>query len=486
MDNEEKKVSKNGFFKKTWVQMIAVVLAAAAFGVVTYFCIVKLSGPQDKPEETTRAADTSAPPTDTETAGTVTETDTPTEEETTGEESRDTTVAVSETSEPDTETEPVTETDKDTAAPDTTAPVTETDKDTAAETTAPDTASEEKQKLMIVVDGKDKTLTAKPGDIVVVNVSLVNVTDLMSVKAKIYWDDKLMLADAEYKCRVKGAGNMTSGSQIYNDEGDEIWAGAPSPRTFNWLVMSEKFPLKEDRVFVELTFHVSALAKPGEFLEITVKASDDDVFDSKMNDVPFEIVNGGVTVECTEDLPAPEKPIIYLYPEKETVCSVRLDYNGRFTATYPEYGVNGWENFTAYPDGTLVFPDGRQYYALFWEGVGGAEYDFGTGFCVKGSDTAEFLYDALKKAGLNDREAEEFIIYWLPRMQDNEYNLISFQTTAYTENAKLTVTPEPDTVIRVFMAYKPLDGYVEIAPQTLVAPERNGFTVVEWGGAEVK
>ena len=71
-------------------------------------------------------------------------------------------------------------------------------------------------------------------------------------------------------------------------------------------------------------------------------------------------------------------------------------------------------------------------------------------------------------------------------MQDNAYNLISFQTTAYTENAKLTVTPEPDTVIRVFMAYKPLDGYVEIAPQTLVAPERNGFTVVEWGGAEVK
>jgi hypothetical protein len=207
----------------------------------------------------------------------------------------------------------------------------------------------------------------------------------------------------------------------------------------------------------------------------------------------FEIVatdgTDTVTVTCEEDDTdewTVAKPIIYLYPEKEAVCSVRLDYNGRFTATYPEYGVNGWENFTAYPDGTLIFPNGRQYYALFWEGVGGAEYDFGTGFCVKGSDTAEFLYDVLKKAGLNDREADEFIIYWLPRMQDNEYNLISFQTTAYTENAKLTVTPEPDTVIRVFMAYKPLDGYVEIAPQTLVAPERNGFTVVEWGGAEVK
>ncbi|MBO4422677.1 MAG: hypothetical protein J5879_04520, partial [Clostridia bacterium] len=80
----------------------------------------------------------------------------------------------------------------------------------------------------------------------------------------------------------------------------------------------------------------------------------------------------------------------------------------------------------------------------------------------------------------------EFIIYWLPRMQNNEYNLISFQTEAYTDNAKLTVTPEPDMVIRVFMAYKPLQNPVEIRPQTIEIPQRNGFTVVEWGGSEIK
>lgn len=183
--------------------------------------------------------------------------------------------------------------------------------------------------------------------------------------------------------------------------------------------------------------------------------------------------------------PVAYKPVIYLYPESETVCSVRLDYNGTLTCTYPVYN-DGWDNFTAYPDGTLIFPDGRQYYALFWEGVTNAEYDFSKGFCVKGTDTAEFLYDILKKAGLNEKESNEFIIYWLPRMQNNAYNLISFQTTAYTDNAKLTVTPEPDTMIRVFMAYKPLEEYAEIEPQNITAPERNGFTVVEWGGTEIK
>ena len=37
----------------------------------------------------------------------------------------------------------------------------------------------------------------------------------------------------------------------------------------------------------------------------------------------------------------------------------------------------------------------------------------------------------------------------------------------------------------VFMAWKPLDRSVELPPQTLAAPVRTGFTLVEWGGAEI-
>lgn len=180
-----------------------------------------------------------------------------------------------------------------------------------------------------------------------------------------------------------------------------------------------------------------------------------------------------------------DKPIIYLYPEKDTVCSVKLDVSGGITCSYPEY-EKGWENFTAKPDGTLIFPDGKEYYALYWEGKGKTEFDISTGFCVKGEDTATFLADILPKLGLNAKEANEFIIYWLPRMQNNAYNLIAFQTSAYTDNAKLTVTPEPDTMIRVFMAFKSLEKPVDIEPQTVETPQRNGFTVVEWGGSEIK
>ena len=87
--------------------------------------------------------------------------------------------------------------------------------------------------------------------------------------------------------------------------------------------------------------------------------------------------------------------------------------------------------------------------------------------------------------GLTDREADEFIIYWLPRMEGNAYNLISFQTDAYTDSAALTIDPEPDTLIRVFMAWQGLEEPVNVPEQSLSAVLRNGFTVVEWGGAEI-
>ena len=179
-----------------------------------------------------------------------------------------------------------------------------------------------------------------------------------------------------------------------------------------------------------------------------------------------------------------EKPVIYLYPEAETDVTVRLDYAGDLTCTYPAYDC-AWR-VAAAPDGTLTDESGQTYRYLYWEGTDNVQYDFSEGFCVPGSETAAFLEDALAQLGLTRTEANEFIIYWLPQMEQNAYNLISFQSDAYTDAAKLTITPQPDTLLRVFMAWKPLTSAVEISPQPLTAPERTGFTAVEWGGAKVQ
>ena len=193
------------------------------------------------------------------------------------------------------------------------------------------------------------------------------------------------------------------------------------------------------------------------------------------------------SVEASDWQPDPNaayKPVIYLYPEKEMQVSVDLTLDGKLTCTYPAYN-NGW-NVTAAPDGTLTDTNGQTYNYLYWEGETYAKYDMSKGFCVNGKDTAAFLEGALEQLGLTRREANEFIVYWLPHMEQNPYNIISFQTDAYTNAAELKVSPEPDTLIRVFMAWKKADSYIPLPEQDLSAVQRSGFTVVEWGGTDIQ
>ena len=186
-----------------------------------------------------------------------------------------------------------------------------------------------------------------------------------------------------------------------------------------------------------------------------------------------------------EEEPVPTlKPVIYLYPEEKSRVEVSLDYCGELTCTYPRY-KQGW-TVTAQPDGTLTDEQGKEYNYLYWEGVGYDNFDFSEGFCVTGEDTAEFLENALASLGLTRREANEFIVFWLPMMEKNPYNVIAFQTETYEEAAKLHVSPKPDSLIRVFMAWYGSQEAVELQEQQLTTPEREGFTVVEWGGSEVK
>ncbi len=181
-----------------------------------------------------------------------------------------------------------------------------------------------------------------------------------------------------------------------------------------------------------------------------------------------------------------KKPVIYLYPEQETDVHVELELTeSDLATTYPKYN-NGWD-VTAYPDGSLVNKaDGSNHKYLFWDAANcRTRFDFSKGFCVAGEDTEKFLKEKLTYMGLTEQEMNEFIVYWLPLMEHNEYNLITFQGDKYTNSAKLNISPTPDSLLRVFMAYVPLEEAVDIEPQELETFERKGFTVVEWGGTKI-
>ena len=181
-----------------------------------------------------------------------------------------------------------------------------------------------------------------------------------------------------------------------------------------------------------------------------------------------------------------DKPIIYLYPKKETEVSVKLKYPEKITCSYPEYN-DGW-NVIAYPDGTLIdTKTNRTLYSLYWQGNNVVIPKTNTGFIVKGEDTIKFLEEKLEILGLNEKESEEFIIYWLPKMQNNKYNYIRFATLdEINEYMPIEFSVQPDNLIRIFMQYKAINKPFEVIPQELHTPERSGFTVVEWSGTEFK
>lgn len=179
------------------------------------------------------------------------------------------------------------------------------------------------------------------------------------------------------------------------------------------------------------------------------------------------------------------KPIIYLYPTKETKVSVSLGNPQNLSHTYPKY--EGQWNVLAKPNGDLIdIKTGRSLYSLYWEGINTITPNMKEGFVIEGKNTIPFLEEKLALLGLTEREANEFIIYWLPKLENNQYNFIRFQTIEeINKNMPLTVTPNPDSTIRVMMEFKALDEYIQVPEQKIVTPKRKGFVLIEWGGTEV-
>ncbi len=192
------------------------------------------------------------------------------------------------------------------------------------------------------------------------------------------------------------------------------------------------------------------------------------------------------SVHHVEVIPPAEcgKPVIYLYPPTVTDVHVEVDVD-EFTVTIPDYGTDGW-SVRAYPDGSIYnYADGEDYPYLFWEGHDKDKVEVSKGFMVSREELPSFLPESLEKMGLNDQEIVDFMEFWEPRMLDNSEShfFISFLGThEFNKVAPLTITPEPDSLLRVFMYYEPTNAHYSVQEQELRAGPRYGFSVVEWGG----
>lgn len=176
------------------------------------------------------------------------------------------------------------------------------------------------------------------------------------------------------------------------------------------------------------------------------------------------------------------KPVIYLYPEKTTDVYVNVKPTGGISISDPELG-EGWK-VKATPEGRIYnYADGKSYPYLFWEGFATNFETPKDGFVISSKNVSAFFDRKLSVLGMNATEIADFKEFWVPRLQEKPYYFITFVDQKTFDNyAPLMVEPKPDSIIRVFFDYKGLDRPVRVKAQQFSTPERNGFTVVEWGG----
>lgn len=203
------------------------------------------------------------------------------------------------------------------------------------------------------------------------------------------------------------------------------------------------------------------------------------------------------------------KPVIYLYPKIPTEVKISLGKPTNFTVDIPTY-KNGW-NVLANPNGSLKdlqpqYTDcssiniqvlgseyagdackNNNYPYLYWAGKVDSIYpSVGTGWVVAKDDLASFINQKLAIIGLNDKEISDMTSYWVPELSAKGspyYRISFFQNKDMNKFVPMSVSPAPDTVIRVFLDWSPLENNnLSIQPEELTHINRQGFTVVEWGG----
>ena len=196
----------------------------------------------------------------------------------------------------------------------------------------------------------------------------------------------------------------------------------------------------------------------------------------KLGTIVFVVLNqwNWYTPEC--------KPVIYFYPQKETLLSLWLYPKGYLTKTEPEY-ESGWLNLFLNPSGT-IFYKGKFYPYLHYEAMIGDFIPPKTGFVVKKENLSSFFDQLLPKLGLNEKETRDFKKYWLSKLTNYPYFQISLLNQKEIEEIEpIEFSQKPETFLRVRFYFKGLESPIILNPPEIKGLiQRLGFTVVEWGG----
>ena len=158
------------------------------------------------------------------------------------------------------------------------------------------------------------------------------------------------------------------------------------------------------------------------------------------------------------------KPNIYIYPEQNIQLNLELSFpiGGRILVSIPDYG-DGW-NVSVDTNGLI----NDSYSYLFYESYQPDIWQRDNGWIVEKTELESFFRENMINYGFDGQEIEDFIEYWIPRLDRFSYYSIFPQTKELINEAiEFSFSIEPDNILRLFYVIK---GFDEIPSSNLTEP----------------
>ena len=165
--------------------------------------------------------------------------------------------------------------------------------------------------------------------------------------------------------------------------------------------------------------------------------------------------------------------------KEQTEFAVTFARPELLTVSDPLY-EEGWRG-TAEPDGRL-YANGQACGYLFYESLTDPyAYQYQEGYVIPAGARAETFTEILRGYGLNDTEIADFNEFWCSKLEAGcDYAMYPQLNDTLDQTMPVTVSPEPDSVGRIWFAFeKNAKPEIQAKPQPFA---REGFTVIEWGG----
>ena len=175
------------------------------------------------------------------------------------------------------------------------------------------------------------------------------------------------------------------------------------------------------------------------------------------------------------------KPNIYLYPEETTDISVIFDSPELLLTVIPDY-INGW--YAKVDSNSNMIVDGKEYGYLFYESMTDDHLmQKEKGFIVPINNRKEFFTYISNYYGFNKQEKEDFVSFWCSRLDSNkEYIMYPQLTDTIDILMAVNINPKPENIFRIWFLFFEKEEDIELEKPESVIPNRDGYTMIEWGG----